>query len=116
MEDSEITAKLEELNKEFFEFCEERQSEGAQTYGPVAFLRNDMFQYMMEELADLANYARFTYIKLRLMEEMANARGVDMSAGSIGEVRIDHGVPFGFAAFTGISEIFNLLPEPEEGR
>lgn len=113
---SEVAVKLEELNKEFFEFCEERQTEGAETYGPIAFLRNDMLQYMLEELADLSNYARFMYIKLRLLEEMANARGIDMSAGSVGEVRIDHEVPFGPTAFTGVSEIFNLLSKPEESR
>lgn len=112
--EAELATLLEEINKEFFDFCKERQDEGAQTYGPVAFLQNDMFQYMMEELADLANYARFAYIKLRLMERLANERGVDMSPSPIGEVRIAHEVPFGPTAFVGVGEVFSLLSEQEK--
>jgi len=48
--------------------CEERHEEGARKYGPGKFLTVDTFQEALEEIVDLANYARYTYIKVRMLQ------------------------------------------------
>ena len=108
-----LEERIEQLNEEFIDFCNERSIEGAETYGQYAFLENDMFQYMLEEIADLANYARFTYIKLRLMEETARESGIDMSPSPLGEIRTDHEVPLGASAFTPQHKVSGFLPGEE---
>jgi hypothetical protein len=45
-----------------------RRQVGEEEYGQFAFLRNDTFAMMYEELADLINYAVFTYVKIRIVE------------------------------------------------
>jgi hypothetical protein len=62
----------EELAKyaaEFDEVCVSRHEMGAEKYGPVNFLGIDSVEMMIEEVCDLANYARYTYIKLRILQE-----------------------------------------------
>ncbi len=54
------------------DLIEERRSMGEKTYGEFKFLGNDTFKMAYEELADFANYALFTFIKLRLLEERIN--------------------------------------------
>jgi hypothetical protein len=41
---------------------------GAEKYGPAKFLAVDTLQEAMDEVLDLANYARMTYIKLYLLQ------------------------------------------------
>lgn len=45
----------------------ERHQTGAEEYGPFKFLENDTLGMLEEELADIANYARYTFIKVRMM-------------------------------------------------
>ena len=117
LDSPEATAgRLNQLSAEWDEFIQERHETGAKEYGPTTFLENDMFEFIMEELADIANYVRYTYIKLRLLEEVARERGIDMSAGPLGEVRKTNEVPLGPSAFTEVGEVFNFLPATEEGR
>jgi hypothetical protein len=61
---------MQAFAEEFDRLCIERHEMGAKQYGPVAFLKNNMVEFMAEELADLCNYAKYTYIKLRLFQEM----------------------------------------------
>lgn len=42
---------------------------GAKEYGPTGFLQADTLRMAMEEVIDLANYARYTYIRLALLKE-----------------------------------------------
>jgi hypothetical protein len=60
---------LELLAKEFDEMCAARLDIGAAEYGPTAFVSADTIQMMLEELSDIVNYCKFTYIKLRLYQE-----------------------------------------------
>ncbi|KKK99628.1 hypothetical protein LCGC14_2630830, partial [marine sediment metagenome] len=61
---------MERLNLEFFELCERRHNTGADEYGPLKFLDVNLPEFIYEELADFANYARFLYISVRLLEEI----------------------------------------------
>lgn len=61
---------LELINKasaEFDRLLAERHEEGATKYGPFKFLEANTVEEAMFELVDLSNYARYTYIKLWLM-------------------------------------------------
>lgn len=59
------------LSEEFDRMCQERHLMGAKKYGPVKFLRVDSLEEAAEEVVDLANYARYTFIKLRLLQAQA---------------------------------------------
>jgi len=58
---------IQQLSDQFEEMCRARHEMGAKTYGPVKFLEVDSVEMAMEEVADLANYARYTWIKLALI-------------------------------------------------
>lgn len=102
--------QLEQHNKEFFDLCQARHEGGEKTYGPLGFLKNDMFQFIYEELADASNYLRYLFIRLRLIEEGLNESGIDMSDGATGEVRETDELPSGPSKFVGVKEVFGLLP------
>jgi hypothetical protein len=61
---------MQQLADEFEKLCQQRHEMGAKQYGPVAFLQNDMITFISEELADICNYSKYMYVKLRLFEEM----------------------------------------------
>lgn len=46
----------------------ERLKNGAEKYGPHKFLTVDTLKEAMDEVLDLSNYARMTYIKLFLLQ------------------------------------------------
>jgi hypothetical protein len=104
---------LEKLNLEFFELCEQRHNTGADEYGPLKFLEVDLPEFIYEELADFANYARFLYIRVRILEEVANERGIDLSSAFAGEVRGDDKVPLGPATFIPQSKVSGFSPESD---
>lgn len=64
----ELTQTVNQLSAEFNQLCQQRHIDGAQKYGSFSFLGKNMIQEAGAELADLCNYARYCYIKLRLME------------------------------------------------
>ncbi len=104
---------LEALNLEFFELCEQRHNAGADEYGPLNFLNVNLPEFIYEEMADIANYARFLFIRVRLLEEMASERGLDLSAALTGEVRDGDEVPPSAPSFVPQSEIPSFLPDKE---
>ncbi len=104
---------LEKANQEFFDLCEERHNTGAKEYGPINFLEVNLPEFIYEELADAVNYMRYMYIRLRMIEEAARERGIDMSAAFTGEVRDDDEVSFGVTSFVPKSKISGFLPEQE---
>lgn len=77
---------IEEASGAFDEMVATRHQEGAEKYGPFKFLEANTLEEAMFELADLANYARYTFIKLWLLnEEIAGRfgdRSINIGAGS----------------------------------
>jgi hypothetical protein len=74
-----------ELSLEFDEATMARHRMGAEKYGPGKFLTVDTLQEALDEVVDLANYARYTYIRLRLLQEaimLALPDGADTPADS----------------------------------
>lgn len=53
----------------FDQMCQMRHEAGNEEYGPVAFLENDTLLMALEELADLSNYARYTFIKVYILAD-----------------------------------------------
>ncbi len=104
---------LETANQEYFDLCEERHETGAKEYGPLKFLDVNLPEFIYEELADASNYLRYLYIRLRVLEALANERGLDLSAAFTGEVRDDDEVSFGVTSFVPQSEIPRFLPKEE---
>lgn len=66
-----------ELSEEFETRTAERHAMGAEKYGPGKFLTVDTLEMALEEILDLANYARYTFIKLRLLQESLAAQVPD---------------------------------------
>lgn len=67
-----LAGEIQDLANEFDVRCQERHEMGAKKYGPVKFLEIDSLEMAIEEIIDLANYARYTFIRLRLMQEQFN--------------------------------------------
>jgi len=59
---------VEKLSAEFDHRVIDRHRLGAEKYGPFSFFNKDMFEEACQEVLDLANYARYSYIKLRLTQ------------------------------------------------
>jgi hypothetical protein len=71
VEQPEITILVDlvkQLSDEFDVRCQERHNMGATQYGAFAFLGKDMMEEAMFEVLDLSNYARYSYIKMRMMQ------------------------------------------------
>jgi len=66
--ETDLAQLVESLSAEFEQRTIDRHRTGAEKYGPFAFFNKDMFEEAMEEVLDLANYARYAYIKLRLVQ------------------------------------------------
>lgn len=65
------------FSEDFDRTCDERHAMGAERYGPGKFLTVDTLEEAMQEVVDLANYARYTYIKLRMLQAYL-AQGLDV--------------------------------------
>lgn len=66
---AEVMATLvADLSEDFDTECQNRHDMGQKKYGPAKFLEVNSIQMAIEEIVDFANYARYTYIKLRLIE------------------------------------------------
>lgn len=102
--------KLQRLSEEFEAFCYNRHLKGAKEYGDTKFLEIDTVRYALEELADLANYARYLYIKLRILEEELRERGIDLSTSVAEEVREQNAVSPGTPGFVPSSEVPRFFP------
>jgi hypothetical protein len=89
---------LNELGERFDHLCIERHKVGAEEYGELTFLGNDVMRMMLEELADTVNYCRMQSIKLLLLQEQLEdgLAGLDTDEGQI---------TLGIQAFKGVGEI-----------
>lgn len=77
--DGLLALQVDQFSHDFDTACQERHERGAHDHGPITFLSVDTLQEAMDEIVDFANYARYTYIKLRLLqaavEETLNVEG-----------------------------------------
>src|SRR5688500_3896530 len=59
------------ISEAFDAECQRKHDEGSTKYGAVRFMEVDSIAMAMEEVIDLANYARFTYVKLAMLQSWA---------------------------------------------
>lgn len=107
--DTSLPESLQRFSNEFDVLCQMQNDKGAAEYGQITFLKIPLIRYAAEELADFANYSRFLYIKLRLLEEYLSARGIDLSAGLTEEVWSEDQVPSGPPTFIPAEEVQGFL-------
>lgn len=69
MSDESLVDKINGYSEEFDRRCQERHEMGEKKYGPGTWLTIDNLEMAIEEVIDLANYVRFTYVKLRMLQE-----------------------------------------------
>lgn len=62
-----LALQIEQANVAYDEWCQQRHVEGGEKYGPVKFLEINSIEEAMAEVVDLGNYARYTFIRLYLM-------------------------------------------------
>ena len=101
-------AVLNQLAAEFDQLCQERHFTGAREYGPTGFIKNNMFRMIAEEMADIANYCRYEYIKLRLMEGSFDSESSSDFASS-GVPGTQHPVPSPAPAFISGADLQDVL-------
>lgn len=83
--DAEIIQKLSDM---FDAECQARHEMGEEKYGPVKFMTVNSIEEAMAEIVDLANYARYTYIKLALLTASAPVESLIGPQPVINEVPI----------------------------
>jgi hypothetical protein len=76
----------------------------------------DLIEFMAEELADLANYARFLFIKIKAMEAIASESGINLADGTTGKVQQPDELSTGPSAFVAKSEVSGFLPKDGKER
>lgn len=113
MKPDSLEIDLQVFADEFFQMMEERYNEGAQEYGPTGFINNNMMQFIAEELADVANYALMTYMKIRFMQEVANEGGIDLSASPTSEDGGQNELPPDPSPFVSSEAVQQFLPDQE---
>lgn len=59
-----LNGLFEDVEKE----AQERHKMGSQQYGSLKFLENDTLEMALEEILDLINYARYTAVKIKLLQ------------------------------------------------
>jgi hypothetical protein len=66
---------------------------GAEKYGPVKFLEVDSLEMAMEEVIDLGNYARYTFIKLYLLQKALSKQLDKQQPDMLGRTAFQKGLP-----------------------
>jgi len=67
--DAELIKRMQVLSEEFDVLCQKRHDMGERKYGPGTWLGVDTLEMIIEELIDIANYVRFSFVKLRMIQE-----------------------------------------------
>jgi hypothetical protein len=104
---------MAELDQEWYQRCDDRIAMGAEQYGPENFLKVDLVEFIIEELVDLANYAQMLFIRVRLLQEHAYERGLNLSLGFAESIQQQDELPPNPSAFVGQQEVFGLLSRDE---
>lgn len=95
----QLTEIVNELGEEFDALCQERHNIGADKYGPLTWMENDVVRMMIEELADTANYCRYQSVKLMLLQKQLEIQ----LAGEF-TPDADDNISIGVKAFRGTKE------------
>jgi hypothetical protein len=64
-----LPESIERFSNEFDAMCMERHEKGSEKYGPGKFLTVDTLEEALFELADLSNYARYTFVRVKLLQQ-----------------------------------------------
>jgi hypothetical protein len=89
---------VDEANRAFEIQSRERHLKGEEEYGHNTFLTAPTIDMALEELADFANYMRYTYIQVYIFQKILEKTKADAEAS----------VPGG-AGFVPMSDISKLL-------
>lgn len=65
----EELASMQALAELFDNLCLARHAAGQEEYGQLTFMTNDVIRMLCEELADTANYCRYQFIKLMILQD-----------------------------------------------
>lgn len=95
--DEGLVVLMERYAQLFDNMCRERHELGQQKYGEFTFLGTDTVRMLMEELADAANYSRYMFIKLGILNEYLHQQANEVADDS-GQINI------GAQAFKGTKE------------
>ncbi len=101
---------IEQFSQEFDLLIQTRHEDGAEEYGDLKFLDNEMYAMIYEELADACNYLRYQFIKLRLVEEQQNASGIDLTPSTFEAVRSEDELSHDSPSFSPSKEIPKFFP------
>lgn len=99
MAEMDITDVIREASELFDKLAQERHEKGQEEYGKLTFLGNDVIPMMMEELADTANYARYQFIKLHILQAMLLAQIEGEPSNKPGVEQL------GLGSFKGVGEV-----------
>lgn len=78
-----VAEQIQTASDVFDKWCADRHEEGAEKYGPLKFITANTLEEAMFEIVDLANYARYTFIKLWLMnQKLGNEVSAQIGAGA----------------------------------
>jgi hypothetical protein len=99
-EAQEVAEYLNELSLRFTHLMAERHAAGAEEYGALSFLGNDVLRMMLEELADTANYCRMQAVKLMMLQDTFEQEMTEK-----GIVTEGTDIEIGFAAFKGTKDV-----------
>lgn len=79
MEHDELIKEINDYSKEFDIRCQQRHEMGEKKYGPGTWLAIDNLEMAIEEVIDLGNYIRFTFCKLRLLQESLARKATELA-------------------------------------
>lgn len=77
IEADKLRELIEEASATFDVMTADRHDAGSEKYGPLKFLEANTVEEAMFELADLANYARYTFIKLYILNQTLDDKLAD---------------------------------------
>ncbi len=92
--EEEMVGMINDLSAEFDQLIFDRHTVGQQKYGQLSFLGKDMFLEAFQELADTANYVRYQYIKLRMLQDLI------LADKDVEKLAMDGTVSIGLESFT----------------
>ena len=92
--------QIETWQNEFISLCGRQINKGAEYEEPgeePGWIKNDLFLFLYEELADLTNYSMFIFCRLRMLEEhLFNEFGVSLKPPTPAKSDFLPGAPYGF--------------------
>jgi hypothetical protein len=65
---TEIADLINQLSAEYDQRCMEKHALGEEKYGAGTWLKVDTIEHALDEIVDMGNYVRMSYIKLRMLQ------------------------------------------------